>query len=493
MILSVMIVGIASVNAEITTPGGNGESIVTLDVTARNLKATVPSVLPIDVDSDNNVTVATNAKISNLSDGPIEVSNVAVDPQSNWTIVPFATDFTKVPVDTKQYGMTMYNDDVVDGVPVSLFDVIEGDSELAVVYDGNVAIQSNAYNKLDIGHVVFTVSWATNNSKSELLEYELPRLTLMKAPVAQPKKLFADHSLLLNGNIGLNFFIDPSAVNVDIDDLDTAVVRFVYDEPTANSQYDAFVSEFDLKDVVPDSRGYYMATCDVAAGYMAHDIHAEVYFDGVLQNETDSYSIQDYAQTILSDPVAYTPADKDSDALVSLVKEMLNYGSKVQDNFSSQMNSTMAYNEIPNYTMQDVSVTDVTDAIQAANNGQSGATIEDLRNIGTAIGGQWYTTTVIFMNNNTIKHYFDDADENGMETAGATKVNDSDWIYYIEQPNIAAADLDTLYTFSIGSQTFKFSVLDYVIAMLNSNAGDSAKALVKAVYLYNQAANTYFD
>ena len=160
MILSVMTVSIAGVSAEITTPGGNGESVITLTVNARNLKATVPSILPIDVDSDNNVTVATNAKINNLSDGPIEVTNISVESQNGWTIVPFSTDFTKVPVDTKQYGMTMYDDDVVDGVPVSLFDVIEGRSELPVRYDGNVAIQSNAYNKLDIGHVVFTVAWS---------------------------------------------------------------------------------------------------------------------------------------------------------------------------------------------------------------------------------------------------------------------------------------------------------------------------------------------
>ena len=159
MMLSVMTVSISGVSADIITPGGDGESVVTLTLTARNLRATVPSVLPIDVDSDNNVTVATNAKITNLSDGPIEVTNVAVDPQNSWTIVPFTTDFTKVPVDTKQYGMTMYDDDVVDGVPAILFDVIEGDSELAVVYDGNVAIQSDAIDHLDIGHVVFTVAW----------------------------------------------------------------------------------------------------------------------------------------------------------------------------------------------------------------------------------------------------------------------------------------------------------------------------------------------
>lgn len=163
MLLSVVLVlsVIVPVAAEdISKSGNSGSSRVTLDLSARNLRVTVPSVLPIDVDSDNNVTVATNASINNLSDGPVEVTNVAVDAKNGWTIVPFATDFTKVPVDTKQFGMTMYDDDVADGVPASLFDVIKGSSQLPVRYDGTVAIQSSTIHHLDIGHVVFTVAWS---------------------------------------------------------------------------------------------------------------------------------------------------------------------------------------------------------------------------------------------------------------------------------------------------------------------------------------------
>ena len=146
--------------ADISSSGGNGSSKVTVDVASRTFRVTVPSVLPIWVDSDNNVTVANNAKIRNLSEGPVDVTNVSVEADNGWSLVPFNTDFKKVPVDTKQYGMTMYGDDVVDGVDLSLFDRIDGSDEISVVYDGSVAIQQRDINKADIGHVVFTVAWA---------------------------------------------------------------------------------------------------------------------------------------------------------------------------------------------------------------------------------------------------------------------------------------------------------------------------------------------
>ena len=124
------------------------------------MRVTVPSVLPIYVDSNDNVTVAENAVISNLSEGPVEVTNVGVVADNGWSLVPFGTDFKKVPVDTKEYGMTMYNDDVIDGVDLTLFDIIGGGDNIRVVYDGNVAIQADAIGHLDIGHVVFTVAWS---------------------------------------------------------------------------------------------------------------------------------------------------------------------------------------------------------------------------------------------------------------------------------------------------------------------------------------------
>ena len=155
--------------AEINQSGGSGTSRVELSVNASPLKVTVPSVLPIWVDSDNNVTVATDAKITNLSAAPVEVTDLSVTGDNGWSVVPFDTDFTKVPVDTKQYGMTMYNDDVIDGVNVGLFGRLDGGAFKDVVYDGNVAIQSSDINKFDIGHVVFTVAYAqTYGFESEM-------------------------------------------------------------------------------------------------------------------------------------------------------------------------------------------------------------------------------------------------------------------------------------------------------------------------------------
>ena len=157
LLFSVSVVSFGA--AQIDESGNEGSSRVTLNVASAEFKVTVPTVLPIDVDENNNVTVADDAEIINQCNGSVEVTDVSIESDNGWSIVPFTTDFKKVPVDTKQYGMTMYDDDVVDGVPVSLFDVIEGDSELAVVYDGNVAIQSDAIDHLDVGHVVFTIGW----------------------------------------------------------------------------------------------------------------------------------------------------------------------------------------------------------------------------------------------------------------------------------------------------------------------------------------------
>ena len=158
-----------AVSAEdINQSGGQGTSRVELSANASPLKVTVPSVLPIWVDSDNNVTVATDAKITNLSAAPVEVTNVSVTGDNDWSVVPFDTDFSEIPVDTKQYGMTMYNDDVVDGVNAMLFGRIDGGEFVDVVYDGNVAIQSTNINKFDIGHVVFTVAYARAHSFERL-------------------------------------------------------------------------------------------------------------------------------------------------------------------------------------------------------------------------------------------------------------------------------------------------------------------------------------
>lgn len=153
----------ATVSKEIVQSGNSEQSIVTLDYNTANLKVTVPTVLPVSVDSDNNVTVATDAQIINSSNGQVDVTNAVLSGDNSWTLAAFDTDFTKLPVNTKQYGFKLqgYNVPVSGDAYNSQFDTIVGDASFDLSYDANVAIQSEAINGLDIGHIVFTVAWHT--------------------------------------------------------------------------------------------------------------------------------------------------------------------------------------------------------------------------------------------------------------------------------------------------------------------------------------------
>ena len=147
--------------SEITVSGNNATSIVTLDYETANLRVTVPTVLPVTVDSDNNVTVSDNAKIVNNSKGQVDVTNAVLSGNNSWTLAAFDTDFTKVPVDTKQYGFKLqgYSVPVSGNAFNNQFDTIAGNSALDLSYDANVAIQSEAISDAEIGNIVFTVAW----------------------------------------------------------------------------------------------------------------------------------------------------------------------------------------------------------------------------------------------------------------------------------------------------------------------------------------------
>ena len=147
--------------SEITQSGNTGSSIVTLDYNTANLRVTVPTVLPVSVDSDNNVTVANNAKIINNSIGQVDVTNAVLSGNNSWTLSEFDTDFKNVPVGTKQYGFKLqgYNVPVSGNAYNNQFGTIAGNASLDLSYDANVAIQSEATKDAEIGNIVFTVAW----------------------------------------------------------------------------------------------------------------------------------------------------------------------------------------------------------------------------------------------------------------------------------------------------------------------------------------------
>lgn len=131
-----------------------------------NFKVTVPTVIPFNVDSDGTVTTADNLKIQNQCNGQVDVTAVHANTVNGWSIVANGTDFKKVPVDSKQFTFTLNGDNFGAGTSVDLalgsaWTTIDGQSDMALPYGGDFAVQSA---KLEAGHianVIFTVAWHT--------------------------------------------------------------------------------------------------------------------------------------------------------------------------------------------------------------------------------------------------------------------------------------------------------------------------------------------
>lgn len=111
-------------------------------------------------------------------------------------------------------------------------------------------------------------------------------------------------------------------------------------------------------------------------------------------------------------------------------------------------------------------------------------------------------TTIVYLTKTSIRHYYTvtdqdkfDAVKNGITFNGEkAEYFSKDGKIYFELTDVAAADLDTQYTLTIGETGYSYSVLDYVRECLSApNAPYATKQLVSATYWYNRAADGYFD
>ncbi|WP_316631942.1 hypothetical protein [uncultured Ruminococcus sp.] len=300
--------------------------------------------------------------------------------------------------------------------------------------------------------------------------------TLVKIP-----KLFTGHNITLRGDVSLNFFINTAAIE-NYNPSVPAKVVFTYDGTRT--------AEVDFADATPVSDGVIMATIQVPAAFMAHKIQAVVYYNGAAQAETDEYSIQQYAETLIADPAAYgIPAAK-VDAVKTLMKEMLNYGAKAQTVFAGQVKEQAAYDDLTekyDYHMASVTDADIQAAIDAAPQNE-GKTATDLSTVKPEANATFYTASVVFLSESTLKIVFKVP---GGSTITGYDGSQKNTYYWVQETDIAAAQLDTLQEFTVGDATFYYSALDYAkVVLKNGNA--AAQDLVSALYLYNQAANGYF-
>ncbi len=271
----------------------------------------------------------------------------------------------------------------------------------------------------------------------------------------------------------MNFYLDSAVLDTYTG---TKTVKFTVDGEETTVAVPA----------TPTDDGY-KVTRNVVAAQMAHTITATLYIDGELV-DTDEYSVREYAETVYANPEAYDTKGK-LDELKALVKALLNYGAMAQTVFATSLNE---HPDLANTVVGDNGYEGVTaDQIEAAIKGESA----DLNAVATQLGAKYYTSSLIYLSKNTLRVYFTPTTYPGtIPNAGAYNGSLSGYYYYVDHADIPAAELDNQQTFTVGNTTFTFSALDYAKAVVESTKMEpEQKNLAKALYLYNQKANAYFD
>lgn len=291
---------------------------------------------------------------------------------------------------------------------------------------------------------------------------------------------FIGHSLTLLGDIGINYYILLTDAEIE----SGAVVDFTWTVEGVEKTDSVTLTSADL------TANGYKASVSVPVAEMTYDVTATLTVGGE-ELATDTYSVKQYADTILSNVyktkyIAAGNTEEQYNKLATLVIAMLDYGAKAQINF--KRNTGNLSNAGLDYSMAAVTV----DMIPStASDMESG-----LDDYGLAYAG----TTIVYLSKTSMRHYYNITDQakfnlvkdnitfNGEKVEYKTKNGQ----IYFELTDIAAADLDTPYTLSIGINDYQYSVLDYVRACLSSVYVPYATAqLVSATYWYNQAANDY--
>ena len=295
------------------------------------------------------------------------------------------------------------------------------------------------------------------------------------------------HSISLDGDIGVNFYME---LNDSVKNSETAKMIFTVPNGSKTETQELFVKDVLDKTATVDGTTYYQFKCKVSAKDMASDITAQI-VDGDTKGTKYTYSVREYAKYILDNSNDY------SVEIVNLVKAMLNYGSAAQEYFG--VGDTLANSDLD---------TDY-DAVDWVSAGDIDKPYDfDKYNRYLPEGVTFEGVTLSLKSETTLSLYFKSENEmtfdgcHNFETrsnyyADIERTGDY-WVFRIR--GISAAELDDridldFWVPAIDDGGFvEYCPLTYCYNVLNRNEGTpQLQKVCKALFLYNQAANDYFD
>ena len=279
-----------------------------------------------------------------------------------------------------------------------------------------------------------------------------------------------------NGNIGVRFY-------------------YTFTEELLNDA-DAYLSvtvgetveKMPLSSAASDEQGRYVFEVEVAAAQMTEKIKLQIVDGEGNTGKLREYSVKDYADFMLA-------ADGD-EAQKELIRAMLNYGGHAQVYFdvnADDLANAGVYEEDPVSGVTEVAAKDV---IEGSATGFSMNTYNLY--LRSAAAMKFFFT--LEEGNDVSDYEFSMSYTDGTEKTFALSPVATENGYYVEIANIPAAFLDTEFTVSVKNTkddtvyTVKTSPLCYVSKVLEGEeTSETMKNLVKALYLYNQKANEFFN
>ena len=303
-------------------------------------------------------------------------------------------------------------------------------------------------------------------------------------------------NLTLNGNIGLNFYfeIDKSLKDIIFAD-QTAKVRFTL----ADGSTVDVAANTGLEDTsAMEGLTLYRYSCELTAKQMADTVTVQFIMNDKVIAEYE-HSVVDYAKIIIANAQNAYSAE-----VIALVKAMLNYGANAQLNFGyhteNLANSLTDADGNAMITEEEKDLSSVTTA-----------TFEPYKATGTTIDGlgNFAAANLVLKSETTLKVYFKPVDgiTPDMITfkVGDNEVTATEYGEYlmISIPNIKASALDDKYVITVTSKTdstktgaFDVYVYSYCYSVLKDSTGtytEQLKDTLRALYLYNVAANSYIN
>ena len=264
------------------------------------------------------------------------------------------------------------------------------------------------------------------------------------------------YSLSLDGNIGVNFFMElDKSVIAD----EKSYMQFTLPNGDTKKVYSNMTLTAEV-----DGETYNIFTCNIAAKEMNSEIKAQM-FSSDAEGQIYSFTVADYANYIIKNSSKY------SSETVAMVKAMLNYGKYAKAYFDGEVLEATA--EMNNVTA---------DMLAEYKMSESGELPE---------GITYYGSSLLLESKTVVRHYFKVEEGVDAESYG---FSEHKGVYYYYDVELLARNLvDPSWNFRFNDYTLTYGPMSYSYAVLTNQSDDKALVnLMKSLYLYGKAASDYY-